>query len=50
MDGVLLPEHLFLRTIDVDLYNLIVKEGKQDILVKNTLDALIGGTLLPLDS
>jgi hypothetical protein len=41
---------MFIKRIDVDLYESITKEGKQDILMKNTFDALTKGTLLPLNS
>jgi hypothetical protein len=49
-DGILLPDHLFIKKVDVNLYDSITKEGKQDILMKNTFDALTKGTLLPLNS
>jgi hypothetical protein len=47
---ILLPDNLFIKMIDVELYKSITKEGKQDILIKNTFDTLTKGTLLPLNS
>src|SRR5271168_3846917 len=49
-DRILLPDKMFIRTIDVELYESITKEGEQDVLMKNTFDALTKGMLLPLNS
>jgi hypothetical protein len=49
-DRILLPDNLFIKMIDVELYESITKEEKQDILMKSTFDALTMGTLLPLNS
>jgi hypothetical protein len=49
-DRILLPDNIFIKTIDAELYETITKEGEQDVLMKNTFDALTKGTLLPLNS
>jgi hypothetical protein len=41
---------MFIKTIDVELYESIIKEGEQDVLMKNTFDALTKGMLLALNS
>ena len=49
-DCVLLPEQLFIKTIDLELHDLIASTGKQDELKKNTKTALQTKQLLPLNS
>ena len=49
-DRVLLPEQLFIKTIDLDLHDLIASTGKEDELMKNTKTALQNKQSLPLNS
>ena len=39
-DCILLPEQLFIKTIDLELHDLIASTGKEDELMKNTKTAL----------
>ena len=47
-DCILLPEQLFIKTIDLELHNLIASTRKEDEL--NTKTALQNKQLLPLNS
>ena len=49
-DGILLPEQLFIKKIDLELHNLIASTKKEDKLRKNTKMALQNKQLLPLNS
>ena len=49
-DHILLPEQLFIKTIDLELHDLIAFTGKEDELMKNTRMALQNKQLLPLNS
>ena len=39
-DRILLPEQLFIKTIDLELHNLVASTGKEDELMKNTRTTL----------
>ena len=47
---VLLLEQLFIKTIDLELHDLIASSGKEDELMKNTKTALQNKQLLLLNS
>ena len=49
-DQILLPEQLFIKTIDLELHDLIASTGKEDELMKNTRMALQNKQSLPLNS
>ena len=49
-DRLLLPEQLFIKTIDLELHDLIASTGKEDELMKNTKTALQNKRSLPLNS
>src|SRR5277367_5150054 len=48
-DRTLLPENLFIPTLDLDLHDLIADNGKEDIVFQNTIKALTGQEHLPMD-
>ena len=49
-DHVLLSEQLFIKTIDLELHDLIASTGKEDELIKNTKTALQHKQSLTLNS
>ena len=49
-DRILLPEQLFIKTIDLELHDLRASTGKEDELMKNTKTALRTKQSLPLNS
>ena len=48
-DRILLPEQLFIKTINLELHDLIASTGKEDKLMKNTKTALQNKQSLPLN-
>ena len=49
-DCILLPEQLFIKTINLELHDLIASTGNEDKLMKNTKTALQNKQTLPLNS
>ena len=49
-DRVLLPKQLFIKTIDLELHDLIASTGKEDELMRNTKTELQNKQSLPLTS
>src|SRR5271156_3241627 len=48
-DRILLSDNLFIRTLDLDLHDLIAETGKEDIIFRDTIKALTGQELLPMN-
>src|SRR5271156_1804 len=48
-DRVLLPDNLFVRTIDLDLHDLIASTGKEDNVFQSTVKAIVNQEELPLN-
>src|SRR5271155_4646788 len=48
-DRVLLPDNLFVRTIDLDLHDLIASTGKEDNVFQSTIKAIVNQEELPLN-
>ena len=48
-DRVLLPNQLFIQTLDLDLHDLIATTGREDTLIKFTTNALANQDHMPLN-
>src|SRR5271155_5050330 len=48
-DQILLSDDLFVRTINLDLHDLIVSTGKEDNVFQSTVKALVNQEQLPLN-
>src|SRR5271155_82244 len=48
-DRVLLSDNLFVRTLDLDLHDLIAETDKEDIIFQDTVKALTGQEHLPMN-